>query len=120
MTYVATDALKGDPLDQKIVNCGHSLAAMASSGQFVDVDRVNDGIPLIGSAQPGILPCNGNILVVAAISDVGTVVVAELYRLMPGHRDRGGHTHPRVPLQRHGILDSVYACCASEPIVAIG
>jgi hypothetical protein len=36
MTYVATDALKGDPLDQKIVNCGHSLAAMASSGQFVD------------------------------------------------------------------------------------
>ena len=36
MTMVATDALKGDPLDQKIVNCGHSLAAMASSGQFVD------------------------------------------------------------------------------------
>jgi hypothetical protein len=36
MTMVPTDALKGDPLDQKIVNCGHSLAAMASSGQFVD------------------------------------------------------------------------------------
>jgi hypothetical protein len=36
MTMVATDALKGDPLDQKIVNCGHSLAAMVSSGQFVD------------------------------------------------------------------------------------
>jgi hypothetical protein len=36
MTMVATDALKGDPLDQKIVACGHSLAAMASSGQFVD------------------------------------------------------------------------------------
>jgi hypothetical protein len=36
MTYVPTDALKGDPLDQKIVSCGHSLAAMASSGQFVD------------------------------------------------------------------------------------
>jgi hypothetical protein len=36
MTMVPTDALNGDPLDQKIVNCGHSLAAMASSGQFVD------------------------------------------------------------------------------------
>jgi hypothetical protein len=36
MTMVPTDALKGDPLDQKIVDCGHSLAAMASSGQFVD------------------------------------------------------------------------------------
>jgi hypothetical protein len=36
MTYVATDALKGDPLDQKIVNLRSPLAAMASSGQFVD------------------------------------------------------------------------------------
>jgi hypothetical protein len=36
MTMVRTDALKGDPLDQKILDCGHSLAAMASSGQFVD------------------------------------------------------------------------------------
>jgi hypothetical protein len=36
MTMVPTDALKSDPLDQKIVDCGHSLAAMASSGQFVD------------------------------------------------------------------------------------
>jgi hypothetical protein len=36
MTMVPTDALKGDPLDQKILDCGHSLAAMASSGQFVD------------------------------------------------------------------------------------
>ena len=35
-TYVPTDALKGDPLDQKILNCGHSLATMAANGQFVD------------------------------------------------------------------------------------
>jgi hypothetical protein len=36
LTYVSTDALKNDPLDQRILNCGHSLAAMAASGQFVD------------------------------------------------------------------------------------
>jgi len=35
-TYVPPDALESDPLDQKILNCAHSLAAMASSNQFVD------------------------------------------------------------------------------------
>ena len=36
MTYIAPDALANDPLDKKIVNCAHSLAAMAASGQFHD------------------------------------------------------------------------------------
>lgn len=36
LDYIAPDALKNDALNQKIVNCGHSLAAMAASGQFVD------------------------------------------------------------------------------------
>jgi len=35
-TYTGTDALDNDPLDQRVLNCGHSLAAMAASGQFVD------------------------------------------------------------------------------------
>jgi hypothetical protein len=35
-SYVAPDALKSDPLDQKILACAHSLASMAASGQFVD------------------------------------------------------------------------------------
>ena len=35
-TYVRTDALENDPLDRRILNCGHSLAAKAASGQFVD------------------------------------------------------------------------------------
>jgi hypothetical protein len=35
-TYVPPTALEGDPLDQKILNCAHSLAAMASNNQFVD------------------------------------------------------------------------------------
>jgi hypothetical protein len=36
MQFIATDSLTNDPLNQKILNCGHSLAAMAANGQFVD------------------------------------------------------------------------------------
>ena len=35
-TYVSPNALDNDPLDQKILKCGHSLAAMAANNQFVD------------------------------------------------------------------------------------
>lgn len=35
-TYIRTDALENDPLDRRILNCGHSLAVMAASGQFAD------------------------------------------------------------------------------------
>jgi hypothetical protein len=36
MNYIPRDALKDDPLDQKILNCARSLASMAASGQFLD------------------------------------------------------------------------------------
>lgn len=36
MTYKSPDALDNDPLDQKILNCAHSLSAMAASNHFVD------------------------------------------------------------------------------------
>lgn len=36
MNYIAPDALTNDPLNQKIMNCAHSMAAMAASGQFED------------------------------------------------------------------------------------
>lgn len=36
MQYVSPDALKNDPLDQKILACAHSLASMAASNQYVD------------------------------------------------------------------------------------
>jgi hypothetical protein len=36
MTYIRTDSLNNNPLDQKILKCARSLASMASSGQFVD------------------------------------------------------------------------------------
>jgi hypothetical protein len=35
-TYVSPNALDNDPLDQKILSCAHSLAAMAANNQFVD------------------------------------------------------------------------------------
>jgi hypothetical protein len=38
MRYMAPNSLDNDPLNQSILNCGHSLASMAASGRFV-----NDG-----------------------------------------------------------------------------
>jgi hypothetical protein len=36
MNYISPDALQNDDLNQRFVACGHSLGAMAASGQFVD------------------------------------------------------------------------------------
>ncbi len=36
MDFISPDALQNDSLNQRLVACGHSLASMAASGQFVD------------------------------------------------------------------------------------
>jgi hypothetical protein len=36
LSYISADSLKKDPLDQKILKCARSLAAMAASGEFQD------------------------------------------------------------------------------------
>jgi hypothetical protein len=36
LTYIASDDLKNDPLDQKILKCARVLGEMAASGQFQD------------------------------------------------------------------------------------
>jgi hypothetical protein len=41
LSYISPDALKNDDLNQRIVACGHSLGAMAASGQFVDDGSCN-------------------------------------------------------------------------------
>lgn len=41
MTYISPDALQNDDLNQRIVACGHSLGAMAASGQFLDDGSCN-------------------------------------------------------------------------------
>jgi hypothetical protein len=35
-TYIPPDSLNNDPLDQKILKCARSLAAMAAAGHFSD------------------------------------------------------------------------------------
>jgi hypothetical protein len=36
LNYISPDALKNDPLGQKILKCANSLAAMDASGEFQD------------------------------------------------------------------------------------
>jgi hypothetical protein len=36
MQFIEPDSLANDPLNQKILNCAHSMAAMAANGQFED------------------------------------------------------------------------------------
>ena len=36
MQFIAPDSLTNDPLNRKILDCAHSMAAMAANGQFVD------------------------------------------------------------------------------------
>jgi len=36
MDFISPNALQNDSLNQRLVACGHSLASMAASGQFVD------------------------------------------------------------------------------------
>jgi hypothetical protein len=36
MNYIAPNSLSNDPLEQRLVACGHSLVNILSSGQFVD------------------------------------------------------------------------------------
>jgi hypothetical protein len=41
LTYISPDALQNDSLNQRFVACGHSLGAMAASGQFMDDGSCN-------------------------------------------------------------------------------
>jgi len=41
MDYIAPNSLSNDPLEQKLLTCGHSLASMVSSNQFVDDGSCN-------------------------------------------------------------------------------
>ena len=41
LNYMTADTVKKDPLDQKILNCARSLAAMSASGEFQDDGSCN-------------------------------------------------------------------------------
>ena len=36
LAYITPDSVTNDPLDQKVLNCSYSVAAIASSGEFQD------------------------------------------------------------------------------------
>jgi hypothetical protein len=36
LTYIDPNSLSNDPMEQRLIACGHSLVGMVSSGQFVD------------------------------------------------------------------------------------
>jgi hypothetical protein len=36
LVVIAPDSLTNDPLNKKLLDCAHSLAAMAANGQFVE------------------------------------------------------------------------------------
>lgn len=41
LNYITADLVKKDPLDQRVLNCARSLAAMAASGEFQDDGSCN-------------------------------------------------------------------------------
>src|SRR5271155_5855349 len=90
---------------------------MAPAGGFCISPRL--GSRLLRPANPGKLPGYGDIVIVAAIADVGAVVVADLDGLASGDGKRGGHADARAGLASGKVADAVEAGDASPPVVAV-
>jgi hypothetical protein len=75
--------------------------------------------PLLGFAYPGILPRHRDVLVVAAKAGVGTIVVADFYRLVLAHRERGRHSDTRARLPGGDVLYAAQTRNTAEPEVTI-
>jgi len=74
---------------------------------------------LVRSPQPGVLPSYRDILEVPTILDIGSVVVAELERLVPRQGNRRGKPNAGIPLKSTRVLHAVEACASSKPVVCI-
>src|SRR6476646_5618754 len=74
---------------------------------------------LFGPPQPGVLPRNRHILVVAAKSDVGAAAIGEFQRLVIGDRDSGCASETRVRLFGERIFEAVYARASAKPEIAV-
>src|SRR5258708_871562 len=70
-------------------------------------------------SQPGMLPSNGNVLVVPAKTSVSPNAVAQFDRIMFAYRKRSGSSETRTCLLCRGILHSVQGGCAANPEVAV-
>ena len=76
-------------------------------------------IPLFGFPQPGVLPSNGDVLVVAAVPYVGSIAVAEFQRLVFADRNRDGAAEAGIRLPRERVLDAAHSCFSAEPEIPV-
>jgi len=82
--------------------------------------RLKDGaLVLVRPSQPGVLPSYRYILEVPTVLDIGSVVVAELQRLVPRQGSRRGKSNAGDPLKSTRVLHAVEASAPSKPVVCI-
>ena len=74
---------------------------------------------LIGSAQPGVLPANGDVLVVSPQPDESSIAVTELHRVVLAERNRDRPSDPGVRLIGTGGLSAIKNGIAAVPEIAI-
>src|SRR6266403_1959201 len=74
---------------------------------------------LFRSAQPDILPCDGDILVVSAKADVRAIVVTHLHRLVFVQGKRGSCPDARAALASVGIGQAIQAGNSAKPKIAV-
>jgi len=74
---------------------------------------------LVGPAQPGILPCRRDVLIVAAKPDVVATAVAEFQGLVLGDGDRDCASEAGVGLTGGRVLYAVQTCCPAVPEIAV-
>ena len=70
-------------------------------------------------ADPGVLPGDGNTLVVSSESDVSAVVITDLYRLLGTQGERSCDPDAGAGLARRGIRYAAQAGNPSEPVISI-
>jgi|SRR6185369_12546203 hypothetical protein len=82
--------------------------------------RLKDGaMVLVRPSQPGVLPSYRYILEVPTVLDIGSVIIAELQRLVPRQRNRRGKSNAGIPLKSIRALHAVEASAPSKPVVSI-
>jgi hypothetical protein len=87
-----------------------------SSGKLVEDGCLSSRL---GSAEPGVLPADGDIVVVSAKSYVVTDVVTHLYRLVRTQGDRRCDANAGACLVSSGIRYATQAGNAAEPKIPV-
>ena len=72
-----------------------------------------------GPAEPGVLPRDGETLIVSAKPDVGAIVITDLHRLVLAERDGSRDADAGARLTRSGIRHTTQAGNAAEPEISV-